>query len=91
MAASKWTAPRRLKISLHGKRFEVLVAHVRENCPYVIRLTRDVVDRATSHYWFWALDRDIADAIAQTLLDQGDADGARDGHQLVELLRKLSS
>lgn len=88
MARSSWKAPSRLRISLAGKQVEVVVAHVRDNYPEVLRVTRDFVERATSHWWFWALDRAAADAIAQTLLEDGSASGARDGHALVEQLRR---
>lgn len=89
MATSRST--RAFDVLIEGERFELKPADV------IIKRRRSgssmaaLLVGADSPWWFWVLERPVADAVADAVLELYEVRGYRSGHQLVEALRKRYS
>lgn len=79
---------RTVRVRIEGRDYRALIAEVKPRGRRAFAFTPDQLKRAGSHLWFWALERPIADAIAQALIDAGAVGGFEDGNSLVARLRE---
>jgi len=86
-SSSRRAAPKSVRVRIEGKDHRATLAEVRVGGRRV-RPSAELVRRATSPWWFWVLERPLADAIAQALIDSGAVSGVASGHDLVEDLRR---
>lgn len=84
--------PRRtVRVRIEGQDYRAKIAEVRPRGRRKFEFTPDVIRRASSPWWFWALERPLADALAQALLEAGVIEGFASGTELVAFLRKKYS
>ena len=87
MSPKRKPARRTILVRLDGRNVRLWLSEIRPRGRRPRPRTADFFTRASSPYWFWALERPLADAIGDALLELGAARGAKDGHTLVQLLR----
>lgn len=84
--------PRRtVRVRIEGQDYRARIAEVKPRGRRKFAFTPEVIKRASSPWWFWSLERPLADALAQALIEAGVIKGFESGSALVASLRKKYS
>ncbi len=86
--AARPRARKFVTVQLDDDPARVAIAEVRLPGREEFLRSKDFIARATSNWWFRALDREAAEAVAQALIDVGEVSGFKTGQAYVAHLRK---